>query len=87
MFILTDKDKKSIRKFFLAKMKTMTEDQWAYWSMDQDGWEHDLVECMDPKQYILMQWDFEDEGCWPTENVADFLAELEVEHFGHVVCE
>jgi hypothetical protein len=86
-FILTDEDKQGIRAFFVPKMQTMDEDAWAYWSMDQDGWEDDLFESMDPVRFLLFYWDCEDEGCWPTESVADYLAELEVEVYGRVVCE
>ena len=87
MYLLTPEDQAAIRAHFIPKMKSMNETAWARWSMDQDGWQDDLEACMDPKAYEAMDESFEEDGEYPTKNVADFLAALEVEVYGHVVCE
>lgn len=85
-FKLSKDAKRALRAFLIPKMKSMGESEWAYWSMDQDGWEEDLADCLDPVELILAYWSFEEEGSFPSADVGYYFDELEMEVFGHTVC-
>lgn len=87
MFKFTPEEEKVVHDLFVAKMASMPADAWAYWSMDQDGWQTDLEECLSEDRYAEMDEHFDEEGEYPTKHVADFLAQLEIEVYGRIVCE